>query len=117
MIGVREEGAAGPVAGGPADLSAGGASRLSDKIFAAFADAYALGAFDVAERLHAALALAERHGRPAGRAGALGEADLWMAFVEARQRYRAACAPDAPAAGRAAAAEAMRAAYDRWSRG
>src|SRR5690606_5061814 len=67
--------------------------RLTDKILAAFNHAYAVGEVEVARRLHTVLALAEGHER--GRVlaasgmerrgnGALAQADLWVAYVEAR---------------------------------
>ena len=94
--------------------------RLSDKILAAFNHAYSVGEVDIARRLHAALALVEVRSRaehPERRtADALDEADSWVAFVEARNSYHAARERDEPGgAEEAAALEAMKQAYRRWS--
>ncbi len=113
-----------------ADFSRHGAPgfdrRLTDKILAAFNHAYAAGDLDVAHRLHAALALAEDHQRrvhlPNGvkrrGSGAVDQAGLWVAYVEARNLYQKACrhgGADGEAA--LAAAEDMKRAYRRWSEG
>lgn len=94
--------------------------RLSDKILAAFGHAYAEGALGVAAVLRRALEEAEgaRHGAPAERraGGALVQADLWVAFVEARDHFRRAfdaAAPD-PQELECSRAEMMDA-YKRWS--
>jgi hypothetical protein len=100
--------------------------RLTDKILAAFNHAYAAGDIDVAQRLHAALALAEDHQQrlrpPAGGerrgGGAIDQAGLWVAYVEARNSYHEACRRDGEGGEEAhAAAEAMKRAYRRWSEG
>jgi hypothetical protein len=94
--------------------------RLSDKVLAAFTHAYAVGERRVAEQLHEILVELvgiERAEHPERRLGCpLHRADLWIAFVDARDRYRAACqaraaSPDASAAALAA----MKASYQRWS--
>ena len=101
--------------------------RLTDKILAAFNHAYAVGDLDVARRLHAVLALAEDHERSRfleaaglerrGR-GAIDQADLWVAYVEARNSYQAVAAASGAQAPEARAAfEAMKQAYRRWSQG
>jgi hypothetical protein len=103
--------------------------RLTDKILAAFNHAYAVGDVEVARRLHTVLALAEDHERgrlPATRGagaerrsgGAVDQADLWVAYVEARNGYQALCqAGGADSAEARAAIEAMKRAYQRWSNG
>ena len=99
--------------------------RLTDKILAAFNHAYAVGDLQVAQRLHAVLALAEDHERSCLLActgverrggGALDHADLWVAYVEARNSYQAVCQPGMPESDEARAAfAAMKQAYQRWS--
>jgi len=100
--------------------------RLTDKILAAFNHAYAVGDVEVAHRLHTVLVLAEDHERgrlPARGAerrggGAVDQADLWVAYVEARNGYQALCqAGGADSAEARAAVEAMKRAYQRWSNG
>ena len=94
--------------------------RLGDKVLAAFNHAYATGALEVAGQLREILARIEAdHGEADGErrdsATTLGQADLWMAFVEARNDYQAACEAGeggTPAAD--AALAAMKAAYDSW---
>ena len=100
--------------------------RLTDKILAAFNHAYAIGDLEVARRLHAVLALAEQHerrriqhatGRERRGGGAVDQADLWVAYVEARNSYQAVLATVGPQGAEAEAAfEAMKRAYRRWSR-
>ena len=94
--------------------------RLSDKILAAFSHATAEGAPAVAAALRRALEEAERDHDGAGqqrrRGGALVQADLWVEFVEARDRFRRAfdaAAPDPKELERARAE--MMDAYKRWS--
>lgn len=101
--------------------------RLTDKILAAFNHAYAAGDTDVARRLHAALSLAAEHERHlrhsadgAERRGidAVDQARLWVAYVEERNCYQAACRSDGEGSDEAKAAfEAMKHAYRRWSAG
>ena len=100
--------------------------RLSDKILAAFNHAYAVGEDDVAIKLRDALSLNEgksaQHARKGGyeRVGydPLGQADLWVAFVEARNGYKTACETDrSDAAVIATTLESMKDAYRRWSMG
>lgn len=74
--------------------------RLTDKILAAFNHAYALGHVDIARGLWECLAAAEGlASRNAQRRPnqALDLAADWVAFVDARERYRQASAPAAPA--------------------
>jgi len=95
-------------------------SRLGDKVLAAFNHAYATGALDVARQLREILARlesdhAETRGERRYSSTTLSQADLWMAFVEARNDYQAACGSDdgVSPAGEAALA-AMKSAYDAW---
>jgi hypothetical protein len=80
--------------------------RLTDKILAAFNHAYALGHVDIARSLWECLAAAESltagnaHRRPNQ---ALDLAADWVAFVDARERYREAAVPSAAAPGAPAA--------------
>jgi hypothetical protein len=94
--------------------------RLSDKILAAFNHAYAVGEVDVAKTLRSALIENEqRSGKYREMRQSydpLGEAELWVAFVEARNSYRALCdggKRDAVAIARSL--EAMKDAYRAWS--
>ncbi len=94
--------------------------RLSDKILAAFSHATAEGAPAVAAILHRALEEAERDLDGAGnqrrRGGALVQADLWVEFVDARDRFRHdfyAEAPDPMDVERSRVE--MMDAYKRWS--
>ena len=92
--------------------------RLTDKILAAFNHAYATGAVKTATHLKAVLAeveVQERTKFTRRNSSAVGQADLWMAFVEARNRYNALSeGGDAPAQAEAALA-AMKDAYRAWS--
>lgn len=94
--------------------------RLSDKILAAFNHAYSVGEYEIAKQLKAALASNEKT------AGAykemrhsfdpMGEAELWISFVDARNSYRSACdnfGCDPNAVERSLAA--MQEAYRLWS--
>lgn len=92
--------------------------RLTDKILAAFNHAYATGAVQTANHLKAVLAEVEEkeRSRYARRnATALSQADLWIAFVEARNRYNSVSenGSESPAAEKAL--EAMKDAYRAWS--
>ena len=94
--------------------------RLSDKILSAFNHAYAIGETDIADRLKAVLEHAEqcRGGCPEHRAGhdPVGQAGLWIEFVEARNQYRTASeARDTDAGEVDEALERMKRAYKRWS--
>lgn len=94
--------------------------RLADMILAAFNHAYAAGTPDVADRLWSLLADVEgryasaQMGREPG-INAVHQAELWVEFIEARNRYREAL--DAPEEGTKLekAFLAMKAAYRRWS--
>jgi hypothetical protein len=96
--------------------------RLTDKILAAFNHAYASGERGVAAVLRRALKEAIRAAE--GRPGAprtpdpLHQADLWVAFVDARESYRRTSEAEVP--DREAvelARDAMIEAYKRWSFG
>ncbi len=96
--------------------------RLTDKILAAFNHAYSMGEYDLAESLREILILAEARGRKqvAGRRAnrAQEQADRWVEFVEARERYREAEeATDADPETKAQLLEEMRDSYQRWSTG
>ncbi|MEX2454422.1 MAG: hypothetical protein WD470_06945 [Rhodospirillaceae bacterium] len=93
--------------------------RLSDKVLAAFNHAYAVGEVEIADGLRSVLAQTEAK-RPSSdkrtRYDALNHADLWVGFVEARNRYRGLS--DARTADPAAvedALAAMKHAYRAWS--
>lgn len=94
--------------------------RLADMILAAFNHAYGIGAPEIADRLWTLLAevenrfAADQVGRP-GNMTATHQAERWVEFVEARNRYRAAL--DSPEEGTRLeqAFLAMKAAYRRWS--
>lgn len=100
--------------------------RLTDKILAAFNHAFAVGELEVAEQLHQVLAIADDHerarllgadGRERRSAGALAQAALWVAYVEARNSWQAAAGSGLDDPEAAAAFEAMKRAYRRWSHG
>lgn len=96
--------------------------RLTDKILAAFTHAYSVGEYDLAEQLRDILIVAEQRGQEQfpGRTPdqAQTQADLWVEFVETRNRYRAVEeSPDAAPEDRAQLLEEMRQAYKRWSKG
>ncbi len=94
--------------------------RLSDKILSAFNHAYAVGENEIAGKLKNALkANEEKRGDPRDpRAGydPLGQAEKWIAFVEARNAYKSATAnsnEDSPKV--IEALEEMKDAYRLWS--
>jgi hypothetical protein len=100
--------------------------RLTDKILAAFNHAYATGAFEVASILRSALA--KSVGQPPElesdtgerrSSGALGQADLWVRYVNARNAFRAATDPESGAGSATVdmALDRMKDAYRRWSAG
>ena len=94
--------------------------RLADMILAAFNHAYGIGSPEIADRLWALLAevenrfAADKMGR-ASNMSAVHQAERWVEFVEARNRYREAL--DSPETGTRLeqAFLAMKAAYRRWS--
>ena len=97
--------------------------RLGDKILAAFNHAYAVGELEVAGQLREILARleidrGEKYGERRYSSTTLGQADLWMAFVEARNDFQAASedgSSDSPAGMKAL--DAMKKAYETWSAG
>jgi len=98
--------------------------RLSDKILAAFNHAYAVGEDDVAKKLRDALSVNEGKSAQRAKQGGyerigydpLGQADLWIEFVEARNGYKTACETDkSDATVIATTLESMKDAYRRWS--
>lgn len=94
--------------------------RLSDKILAAFNHAYAAGEEEIARRLHSALVAAERQAaslNPERRIGtALLQAELWVGYIETRNRYLGMAQDSATDPRTLATAEReMRAAYRQWS--
>ncbi len=94
--------------------------RLSDKILAAFNHAYAAGEHKIADMLRGVLVANEGgNGVPADRRGGsdpLGQAENWVAFVEARNHYNQLC-ETRPGDDADAALAAMKDAYQRWTRG
>ena len=94
--------------------------RLSDKILAAFSHAYAVGETEVATKLKEALATSESKHAHAGDKrksyDPLGQADMWVAFIEARNAYRTlAESRNADPDRLAGALDEMKEAYRRWS--
>ena len=94
--------------------------RLSDKILAAFSHAYAVGEAEVAMKLKDALAASEaKHTPPADKRKSydpLGQAEMWVAFIEARNSYKTlAERPGADPDRLATALDEMKEAYRRWS--
>lgn len=99
-----------------------GAPGLTERILQAFNQAYADGETGIAAALRRALETAAQSGPglldAAEARQALGRAELWVEYVEARDAYRRASEAEAsdPAELEAARA-AMLAAYRRWSEG
>lgn len=92
--------------------------RLTDKILAAFNHAYASGAVKTAERLKHVLADVEAQERARydrRNATAVGQAELWVAFVEARNRYNAVSGAEGDGPKLDAALDEMKSAYRAWS--
>ncbi len=93
--------------------------RLSDKILAAFNHAHASGETEIARFLHRALETHEaKYGAKQDRRSGfspLGQADLWVRFVEARNHYKGIFQKRGVApAPVATALEAMKDTYKRW---
>ncbi len=94
--------------------------RLSDKILTAFNHAYAIGENEIADKLRDVLACNEKNSRveveQRGNFDPIGQADLWVEFVEARNLYKKVCDDRKPQRAAAdKALEAMKDAYRRWS--
>jgi hypothetical protein len=96
--------------------------RLADKILSAFNHAYASGQHDIARDLRAALVKLDERVRTAGptrRAhSVVEEADRWVAFVQARDRYKTlsgAAGSDPSAVGQALTE--MKSAFKLWCQG
>ncbi len=96
--------------------------RLSDKILAAFSHAYATGEAGIARQLHDALTENEKIAEAAfpgdkrNGTAPLQRAELWVAFVDARDGYRLACdRGDAGSPAADASLAVMKDAYLRWS--
>ncbi len=94
--------------------------RLSDKILTAFNHAYAIGENEIADKLRDVLACNEKNSRveveQRGKFDPIGQADLWVEFVEARNRYKKVCDRRNPQRDVTDnALEVMKDAYRRWS--
>ncbi len=94
--------------------------RLSDKILTAFNHAYAIGETEIADKLREVLDCNEKNSRveveQRGNFDPIGQADLWVAFVEARNLYKKVCDDRKPPRGAVdKSLEAMKDAYRRWS--
>ena len=94
--------------------------RLSDKILTAFNHAYSIGEKDIADKLRDVLAYNEEKCQveveQRGKFDPIGQANLWVEFIEARNRYKKVS--DQGSSRREAtetALEAMKDAYRRWS--
>jgi hypothetical protein len=96
--------------------------RLSDKIPAAFNHAYAVGEYEIAKQLKAALVNNEKRGGSFKELrknyDPLGEAELWISFVNARNNYRTACEKHSNNPNVVATTlDSMKEAYGLWSTG
>lgn len=95
--------------------------RLSDKILAAFNHAYSVGELEIASQLKAVLVENEsRHERARELRNGhdpLGEAQRWVDFIDARNRYRMACGDSADSAAAGEALDTMKEAYRLWHGG
>ena len=93
--------------------------RLSDILLAAFNHAYAVGERDIADRLRQMLSELEGRryngGHDRRRGDALSQAELWVAFVEARDRYRELSDQRPDHTKTLSALAAMKESYRRWS--
>ncbi len=110
-------GTAAPLTGSPSKYN----RRLSDILLAAFNHTYAVGERDIAAKLRAMLSEVEERKRPYKTerrdAGPLSQADLWVAFVEARDQYRRLCESKPDSEPALSALEAMKQSYRNWSLG
>lgn len=92
--------------------------RLTDILLAAFNHAYAVGERDIADKLRDMLEELDGrryNGTERRRSDALSQAELWVAFVEARDRYRKLCDEKPDHTKTLSALEAMKESYRRWS--
>lgn len=92
--------------------------RLTDKVLAAFNHAYSMGEMDLARNLWECLVAAEKlgqqqHGRRRPNQ-ALDLAAEWVAFVDARDRYREVSRAPQAAEDASDAFRSMRDAYQSW---
>ena len=97
-----------------------GTRRLSDKILSAFNHAYAAGEKEIADLLHQVLEVHENMNQDLrdrrSSLGALAQAEMWVSFVEARNRYKGLSEGKKSDDNAAASAlEVMKDAYQRWS--
>lgn len=92
--------------------------RLTDKILAAFNHAYAMGEMDLARSLWECMVAAEKLGKQYHRRRPNQAVDLaaeWVAFVDARDRYREVSrTTESDPAEASEAFRAMRDAYQSW---
>lgn len=93
--------------------------RLSDKVLAAFNHAYATGEDEVAEKLRAVLKMTEAKRPKTDKRtsyDAVRHADLWVGFVDARNKYNAVSArKNASKSDLDKALDTMKEAYRAWS--
>jgi hypothetical protein len=94
--------------------------RLSDKILNAFNHAYAVGENEIANKLKIALEANEaRRGGPTDHRATydpLGQAEKWVAFVEARNRYKqVSTTAETESVAAIEALEEMKETYRLWS--
>lgn len=90
--------------------------RLSDKILMAFSHAHAIGEVEVARHLREVLVRhEERISGGVNGADPVRRADMWVAFVDARERYKKLSERCGAGSGKAERAlEKMKEAYRRW---
>jgi len=93
--------------------------RLSDKVLAAFNHAYATGEDEVAKKLRAVLKMTEAKRPKTDKRtsyDAVRHADLWVGFVDARNKYNAVSArKNASKSDLDKALDTMKEAYRAWS--
>ena len=93
--------------------------RLTDILLAAFNHAYAVGERDIADKLRDLLQELDGRryngGKERRRCDALSQAELWVAFVEARDHYRKLCDEKPDHTKTLSALEAMKESYRRWN--
>ena len=93
--------------------------RLTDILLAAFNHAYAVGERDIAERLRELIEELDGRryngGENRRRSDALSQAELWVAFVEARDQYRKLSDEKPDHSKTLSALEAMKESYRLWS--